>query len=348
MFDNPSDAWVPISYEQAGWDRGLAEDALLYAQNAGFDRLFVAQRGRVVMTNGDVAIPTDIRSCRKPFYAALFGVFVQQGLITLDTTLGDLGVTDGADGNQPPLSPQEQSATMYEVLTSRSGVYHPAAFETSTMESTRPARDSHLPGMYYWYNNWDFNTLPAILSQLSGNGIEGTFDLLNEYLFKPLGFQDYDESAQTLTYNSEKSIYPAPRLALSSRDCARFLALLCNDGVWDGKYLLSPGWVSQMRKPVVNTGSGGRGMFCDVRVDVDGDVFSSDDCTTGIVHSGSSRQRIAAYTGVDLSVSLLRDTSTEPTPSSGKQNGLARRLRDAASGNQVFVEPPPSNEEGGG
>lgn len=347
MFDNPSDAWKPISYEQAGWSRELAEGALSYAESIGINRFFVANRGRVIMSSGDISEPTDIRSCRKPFYAALFGVFVQKGLITLDTTLGELGITDGANGNQPTLSVQEQSATMYDVLTSTSGVYHPAAFETPSMKSGRPARDSRLPGTYYWYNNWDFNTLPAILSELSGQGIEGTFDLLNEYLFQPLGFQDYEESRQRYSYSSEKSIYPAPRLALSSRDCARFLTLLCNDGVWDGKYLLSPGWVTQMRKPVVNTIAGARGMFCDVRVEVDGSVHSSDPCTTGIRHGGKNAQAITAYTGLGMSVSTLRSTDVR-TPTWRERNNLMQRLRDAAGGNAMFTEPPAGGDDESG
>ena len=54
---------------------------------------------------------------------------------------------------------------MIDLLQSRSGIYHPAAYETVKMKKKRPERGSHKPGEIFWYNNWDFNALCTIFEQ---------------------------------------------------------------------------------------------------------------------------------------------------------------------------------------
>ena len=78
--------------------------------------------------------------------------------------MGSLGIDD----NAPSLSPTEKTATVADLLKARSGVYHAALYETPGMARLRPARGSHPPGTFWYYNNWDFNALGTIYERGTG------------------------------------------------------------------------------------------------------------------------------------------------------------------------------------
>jgi hypothetical protein len=88
--------------------------------------------------------------------------YVEDGTIDLSLTLAALGIDDVEE-----LSPKEKQATIYDLLTARSGIYHPAGYETPWMESIKPQRHSHAPGTWWCYSNWDFNALSARSSRSS-------------------------------------------------------------------------------------------------------------------------------------------------------------------------------------
>lgn len=48
---------------------------------------------------------------------------------------------------------------------------------SEAMERNKPKRNSFAPGEHYYYNNWDFNTIGAILEMQTGKSI---YDLFNE------------------------------------------------------------------------------------------------------------------------------------------------------------------------
>src|SRR5262249_15650501 len=110
---------------------------------------------------GDVSKRLLMHSVRKSFISALYGIYSASGVVNLQQTLGDLGIDD----LPPSLTKQEKQARILDLLAARSGVYHPAAFETAAMKEARPERGSHVPGTFWYYNNWDFNALGFILEQ---------------------------------------------------------------------------------------------------------------------------------------------------------------------------------------
>jgi len=120
--------------------------------------------GAVVAHWGDIETRYMCHSIRKSFLSALYGVHVAKGNIDLDETMGELGIDD-----KPPLTQLEKQASVRDLLKARSGVYHPAAYETEAMKKARPKRGSHVPGTFYYYNNWDFNTLGAIFEKQTGS-----------------------------------------------------------------------------------------------------------------------------------------------------------------------------------
>jgi CubicO group peptidase (beta-lactamase class C family) len=94
--------------------------------------------------------------------SALYGIGVAEGRIKLDQTLAELGIDDRA----PSLSDSEKQATIRDLLMMRSGVYHPAAYEGPGIAERRLQRGSHPPGSFWYYNNWDVNTLGIIYEKL--------------------------------------------------------------------------------------------------------------------------------------------------------------------------------------
>ena len=146
--------------DEAGWSSQALEDARLHAESLESGAVMVVHRGHVVAAWGDVERKFRCHSVRKMFLSSLFDRPVSQGQINLNATLGDLGIND-----IDALTPTELTATVTHMLTSSSGVYHLAAKESPEVDASRPARGSHPPGTFFWYNNWNFNTLVTIFGQ---------------------------------------------------------------------------------------------------------------------------------------------------------------------------------------
>ena len=86
------------------------------------------------------------------------------------------------------------------------------------MAKQRPARGSHEPGTFWYYNNWDFNALGTIYEHATGTGI---YDALDRLIAKPIGMQDY-RPEDGVYFPGAASIHRAYPLRMSARDLARF------------------------------------------------------------------------------------------------------------------------------
>jgi CubicO group peptidase (beta-lactamase class C family) len=172
-------------------------------------------------------------SVRKSFLSALYGIYWDRGEIELNKTLADLGIDDAPD----PLLAVEQRARILDLLKARSGVFHPAAYAGRT--DSQP-RGSQGPGRYFAYNNWDFNTLAAILEQETGASV---FEAFDEHFGQPLGMEDWRVSDGYFHHERDKSKYPAYPFRMSARDAARFGLLFAREGLWGEQRILSRHWV---------------------------------------------------------------------------------------------------------
>ncbi len=132
--------------------------------------MMIVHQGRVVFSYGDVEELSYIASCRKSVLAMLYGPFVESGRIKLNKTLQQLGVEDRGG-----LLPREKQATIRNVLTARSGVYHPANNEGDQSDQA-PKRGTVQPGSFFLYNNWDFNAAGYILEQETSQGLYAILD----------------------------------------------------------------------------------------------------------------------------------------------------------------------------
>jgi CubicO group peptidase (beta-lactamase class C family) len=139
-----------------------------------------------------------------------------------------------------------------QLLEARSGVYHPALYETPDMAKLRPPRGSHPPGTFWYYNNWDFNALGTIYEHATGAGI---FEAFDRQIAKPIGMQDYQPQDGEYV-RGEASIHPAYAIRMSARDLARFALLYLHKGNWAGRQVVPGGWVDESTRGYSKVPSG--------------------------------------------------------------------------------------------
>ncbi len=225
------------SPQAAQFDQKKLEQLTQYiGKEARTTGMVVLYDGKVLYEYGDVTKVSYIASCRKSVLSMLYGKFVEDGTIDLEQDIGSLGI-DEKDG----LLPVEKSATIDDIITSRSGVFHVASNAGYDKDSFLK-RGSVKPGEYFVYNNWDFNVGGHILELYAKRSI---YEEIEEQLAKPLGFQDWNIENQRKSGNKKKSQYLAYHMYLSTRDMAKIGQLMLNEGSWDGKQLISKEWINK-------------------------------------------------------------------------------------------------------
>ena len=234
------------SPEAAGWDGALLDTARERFDSLSSAAVVVVYRDRVLLAWGDYSGEYLTHSARKSFMSAVYGMAVDGEAVDLQKTLDELGIDD-----DPPLSEQEKTAKVIHLLAARSGVYHTAAAETERMHDYKPDRDSYLPGTYWCYNNWDFNTLVTIYNQETGQDF---FEILAARIGTALEMEEFSADDGDYYYQPERSIHPAYHFQISARDAARFGLLYLQKGVWKGERLISEAWVEESTAPVSDSG----------------------------------------------------------------------------------------------
>jgi CubicO group peptidase (beta-lactamase class C family) len=226
-----------------GWHEPVLKKVREYAATKKTAAVVIIQSGKVVDQWGEVGKKIEVRSIRKSMLSALYGIHVAEGHIDLGKTLAELGIDD----SPPALTEIEKQATILDLLRARSGVYHDAARETPRMRALRPARGSHPPGAFYYYNNWDFNVLGSIFEQQTGKKI---FEEFAVRIARPIGMEDFVASdgrfagADGSTIGGS-SVYLNYIFSMTARDLARFGFLYLRHGRWGQKQILPASWVTR-------------------------------------------------------------------------------------------------------
>jgi len=237
----PSTSWeyVPPSELGAhGWSSaGLRKTMEFIRDESNTTGLVVVDRGRVVFRYGDIEELSYVASVRKSILAMLYGYWVENGTIDLDTTLAQLKIDDIGG-----LMPVEKQATIGHVITARSGVYHPASYSGDDLAEA-PPRGSQKPGAYMLYSNWDFNLAGYIFEQLTRRDI---YDEVQAQLAIPLQFEDWDRTVQQKAGDLTVSQYPAYPIWVSTRDMARIGYLMLREGHWNGHQVISREWARRI------------------------------------------------------------------------------------------------------
>jgi CubicO group peptidase (beta-lactamase class C family) len=232
----PGATWARVPADRAGWSEDKLKEARAYAGTINTDAVMVVAGGHVVDEWGETAKRFNVHSIRKSFLSALYGIHVREGQIPLSKTLADLGIDD-----RSPLTPVEKSATVGDLLKARSGIYHPALYETPGMAAARPARGSYAPGVFWYYNNWDFNALGTIFEQATRTSI----------------YQEDFRLEDGAYVRGPESVHAAYPFRMTARDMARFGLLYLRGGQWRGRSIVPREWVEESTRSYSDIGQAG-------------------------------------------------------------------------------------------
>ncbi|MEX2155184.1 MAG: serine hydrolase [Gemmatimonadaceae bacterium] len=209
----PGATWDSIADPRTvGWTRSGLDSVraqLTALPSTGFVAIV---GGRILMSYGDLQTVSYLASVRKSLLSMLMGNYVRRGTIDLNRTLAQLGMDDVGGW-----SDQEKEATVKDLLTARSGVYHAASNAGDDLASA-PPRGSQRHGTYMLYSNWDFNALGGAFELMTGRDI---YDALESDIVRPISMQDFDRATHRKTGDSTRSRYLAYHMNFSTRDMAR-------------------------------------------------------------------------------------------------------------------------------
>jgi len=219
----------------AEWDADELGRVERFWETLPSNALVILDDGNVVAEWGPIESRVKLSSVRKSLISALYGIYVREGVIDLDSTLKELGIDDEPD----PLSELERSATIRMLLQARSGIYHAYVGGTPAMLVGRPERYSHLPGTFWNYNNWDFNALGTIFEQEVDRSIG---DVFAERIARPIGMQDF--RPEDVYYLSDhQTSHRQYHFRMTARDVAQFGELMRRNGSWMGDTVIPEEWV---------------------------------------------------------------------------------------------------------
>ena len=251
--------------------------------------LLVLHKGQIIheryAEGFDLHTKTRTWSVAKSIAVTLIGMLVEAGKMELDAPLGiEWLPKERSTANDP-----RDAITLRNVLNMSSGLYtvDSRGMEYATgsglaywagASSANGARDRGLirnPGTYWDYENYD--TLLAVLAMKNALGDTTTYlEFPRKALFDQIGMRN------TLVGTDRFGDFIlSSQVYASARDLARFGLLYEQNGIWNGKRLLSQKWIDFVRTPTtaagqVNSLYGGQWWLVDdSRDDVPKDAYSA-------------------------------------------------------------------------
>jgi len=134
----------------------------------------------------------------------------------------------------------KDKVTILHLLTQSSGIapYNdPKEDLTNRVPAAIKAPVTTDPGKVFFYNNRAVDLLSGIVRKLAGEPMD---DYVNRKLFKPLGIKEY-----AWMKDPDGNPHGCAELVLRPRDLAKIGQLMLNEGVWEGKRLLSTDFIAK-------------------------------------------------------------------------------------------------------
>ena len=288
---------VPMPVGTLAPQQQAALSAFLIERGAAIDAVQVVRDDKVVFSYGAVDVASNLASARKSVLSLLYGIAIERGLAVADATLAELGI----DESRMPLTEQEHSATVRQLLQSRSGVYLSSDAESDDARERRPARGEDTPGEEFSCNNWGFNVLGTVFEQKTGLPIGEAF---NEWVARPSGMHDFHPSHIFFDDAADASDYPAYRMFLSARDLARLGSLIARGGRWEERQIVPEPWIEESATPWSHVGP----PLTDTPVDGYGLSWWLDPKRSDMIASGWGGQILYVGRSDGLVVAMLNDT----------------------------------------
>ncbi|CAN5732280.1 serine hydrolase [soil metagenome] len=184
-----------------------------------------------------IADPVNIRSITKCVTGTLVGMALDDGLLTLETAIGDVIpdlIPTGAD-------PRTATITIEHLLTMSAGWAWDISSDWQTLTASENWTELTLslpvvyePGTFYAYNTGGSHLLGVITQRAAGEDLE---KFAQRRLWMPLRI---DRPVWRRT--PEGVVLGGAGIELTPRDLARFGLLSLRDGQWDGEAVMSSEW----------------------------------------------------------------------------------------------------------
>jgi len=242
----PTQGWRTSTPAEQGMDAERLARMLnsVRRQNLDLHSLLVIRNGYLVSETYFGSNTPDTRreiySVTKSFIATLVGIASDKGLIAgVERAVGDF-FPDRTFANWDAA---KQAMTLENLLTMTTGLDWPE--EDATFRQLYGSRDwvqfvmdepmRRQPGSEFLYCSGCSHVLSAIIQQQAGMN---TRDFAQRELFEPLGIND-------AVWDTDTTGIPIGGwgLQLTPREMAKLGYLYLNGGVWDGRQIVSAGWV---------------------------------------------------------------------------------------------------------
>jgi CubicO group peptidase (beta-lactamase class C family) len=255
----PTTGWQTSTPEEEGIDPDLLKNmqADIHKQSLALHSLLIIRHGRIAFEMYSPPYEQDTRhimySVTKSFVSTLAGIAFDQGkLKDLNQPVLDLLPRREFDN----LDDRKRAMTVEHLLMMASGLdwvegdpaYRQMYTSNDWVKAVMDLPMQTEPGQTFVYCSGCSHVLAAIIQQAVGQNL---LDFAQQYLFEPLGITNlhWETDAQGLPIGGWG-------LNITPRDMAKLGYLYLNDGVWEGKQVLSSDWVHTATARHINGGFG--------------------------------------------------------------------------------------------
>ena len=210
--------------------------------------ILIIKDGNVICdakTNGfDVNYPHVWHSLSKSVTSMAIGMLIDEGKLSLDDKVFKL-----LEKRVGPLSTLAyRNLTVRHLLTMTSGASFAevgTVVEKNWLRSYFESGVSFQPGKKFNYNSLNSYVLSCIVKEVSGQGL---CDYLKPRLFAPLGIKDFHwEKSPEGIENGGWGLY------MCREDVAKLAQLYLDNGIWNGRRIISEKWIAYSTTPWVKT-----------------------------------------------------------------------------------------------
>lgn len=265
-------------YEAVGLAVAVVKDnAVVYTNSLGWKEL----DNEIPLAKDDIF---RIASISKSFSVTSILQLVEQGKLSLDDDVSDL---IGFPVRNPAYP--DQVITLKMLMNHTSSITDAQRYSSLDIinpevnETWQKSYADYAPGEQYQYSNMGYNMIGTIIERVSGQRFD---QYVIEHVLDPLGLYggyasdllDADRFAQIYRYDSDKGIYmqserayrllgerlekyemgydtpmfsPTGGMKISAPDLARYMMMHMNEGMLDGRQIITAEHAKMMQKPMV-------------------------------------------------------------------------------------------------
>ena len=263
----PTQGWRTGSPESQGMDSEFLLKMMetIWEQEIGINSALIVRNGYIVLEANGYAYHRDdlrnIQSCTKSVSSALIGIAIDKGYIQ---SVQQPVLNFFPDRKAKRLNTNKKAMTLEHVLTMTTGLKcrDSHLYQWDGLTRMQARRDwvkymidlpmSEKPGTHFEYCNGASFLLSAIIQNKTGMN---ALSFAEKYLFAPLGISNIKWPS-----NPRGITIGWGQLKMRPRDMAKIGYLYMNDGLWNGKRIISSQWIKEStRKHTIATGLPGYG-----------------------------------------------------------------------------------------